>query len=161
MKRGTVTPINDPIFSMKHLLDPTVLCQSCVTTNDGTLTGYVSFEPKSLLTAPQVDVVDISSRPINDEQRYYEEWRKNMNASPTKRLLRKPYSASNGILGTYFADAMVASKEFSAFVHSALQKAKEADKERHHIRQRKNGVKSTIDPWKKRKNGVKMGSSLL
>lgn len=56
LERGIVCPIIDPVWSMKHLIDVSLLEMSWVSTNDGTLRGYVMFDPHDLCGASLVHV---------------------------------------------------------------------------------------------------------
>lgn len=58
LSRGTVSALLDPVWSMPHLVTRRLLTLSLVATNDGTDTGYYSFEPAVLLRAPNVTVGD-------------------------------------------------------------------------------------------------------
>lgn len=57
---GTVTPIIHEIWTAPHFLDKSLLQLDWVSTNDGTSTGWVVFDPKCLLFAPLVRVAEIS-----------------------------------------------------------------------------------------------------
>ena len=48
-RKGTVCPFIEPFFSMNHLVDESLLNFDWLSTNDGTLRGYIIFET-SLLT---------------------------------------------------------------------------------------------------------------
>lgn len=53
---GTVCPVLDPVWYMRHLICESVLDLGVVYTNAGTLTGYFKFSPAILLRNPQVTV---------------------------------------------------------------------------------------------------------
>lgn len=57
---GTVSPIVDPIWELKHLLDERVLNNEFVSTNNGTLRAYVTFDPDILLKAKDVQTGDFT-----------------------------------------------------------------------------------------------------
>jgi len=58
MHRGTIFPFVEPFWSMLNLIDYEVLKKDWLTTNDGTLRGFIKFSPKLLLFIPnnKVDV---------------------------------------------------------------------------------------------------------
>lgn len=51
---GTVSAVNEPVWSMPHLVDKSVLTKKYVSTNNGTLRKYYKFDPKILLEANSV-----------------------------------------------------------------------------------------------------------
>lgn len=51
---GTISPVIEPIWKLRHLLDTDVLAHEYVSTNNGSLTAYVTFDPKLLLQARDV-----------------------------------------------------------------------------------------------------------
>jgi len=57
---GTVSPVFEPLWSMKHLIDLRVMQNEYVSTNNGTLNNYITFSPKVLLQADSVIVGDFS-----------------------------------------------------------------------------------------------------
>jgi len=52
LHRGTIFPFTEPFWSMLNLIDDNVLKKEWLTTNDGTLRGYIKFSPKLLLHLP-------------------------------------------------------------------------------------------------------------
>jgi len=55
MHRGTIFPFMEPFWSMKNLIDENVLEKKWLTTNDGTLHGFIKFSPKLLLSLPHYE----------------------------------------------------------------------------------------------------------
>jgi len=58
--RGTVCAVLEPVWSLPHLIDPSVLRLPYVTTNNGTPTGYYKFDPQILLRAETASVTPIA-----------------------------------------------------------------------------------------------------
>lgn len=58
---GTVTPLIEPLWSMRQLLDKKLFNMNIMSTNNGTLNGYVEFNPKIILDAPNVHIGDFSN----------------------------------------------------------------------------------------------------
>jgi prolyl-tRNA editing enzyme YbaK/EbsC (Cys-tRNA(Pro) deacylase) len=60
MHRGKISPFIDPFWSMLNLIDANVLQKKWLTTNDGTLRGYIKFSPKLLLQMPNIEIGDFA-----------------------------------------------------------------------------------------------------
>lgn len=58
LEPGTVSAVRDPVWSMLNLITKQVLDLDLVSTNDGTLTNYVLFDPQILTTNPRHQVGD-------------------------------------------------------------------------------------------------------
>lgn len=58
---GTVSPFHPALWPLPHLMSPDVLELEWVTTNAGSLDRYVVFDPRLLLQAVDVRIVDISA----------------------------------------------------------------------------------------------------
>lgn len=56
MSPGSVTPLLEPLWSMRQLLDETVFEETLMSTNNGTHLAYVKFNPEILLKAPNLQV---------------------------------------------------------------------------------------------------------
>jgi len=48
LSAGTVTPLNQVVWSAKHVVDYEIFEKKLVYTNDGTLDGYIAFSPSKL-----------------------------------------------------------------------------------------------------------------
>ena len=59
VSKGEVTPFVEPFWSMGHLIDKMVLDRDWMTTNDGTRTGYIKFNPKVLLETSKNIITEI------------------------------------------------------------------------------------------------------
>lgn len=57
---GTVTPLSPEIWEMKQFMDRRLLEFPEISTNDGTLTGYIFFNPRALLKAPDIKLGSFS-----------------------------------------------------------------------------------------------------
>lgn len=57
---GTVTPLLEPLWSMKQLLDKRIFEQEFMSTNNGTLNEYVKFDPQIMLKAPNFSIGNFS-----------------------------------------------------------------------------------------------------
>lgn len=58
LSRGTVSAVLDPVWSLPHLVSRSILGLDYVTTNNGTLRGYLRFSPSVLLKAKRVRIGD-------------------------------------------------------------------------------------------------------
>ena len=50
--QGAVFPFDEPFWSLPHLIDNCVLNKQSISTNDGTLRGYIKFNPNLLKLLP-------------------------------------------------------------------------------------------------------------
>ena len=57
---GTVCAILNPVWSLPHLVCSEVVLLDFVTTNNGSLTGYFSFDPRILMQAESVQLAKLS-----------------------------------------------------------------------------------------------------
>jgi prolyl-tRNA editing enzyme YbaK/EbsC (Cys-tRNA(Pro) deacylase) len=55
---GTVCPILEPVWNLRHLIDAKVLELEFVSTNNGTRSHYFRFSPQILLAADEVGIGD-------------------------------------------------------------------------------------------------------
>lgn len=58
LSRGIVSAVLEPVWSLPHLVSRSVLALDYVTTNNGTLKGYLRFSPSLLLKAKRVRIGD-------------------------------------------------------------------------------------------------------
>jgi prolyl-tRNA editing enzyme YbaK/EbsC (Cys-tRNA(Pro) deacylase) len=57
---GTVSAVLDPVWSLPHLIERSVIELDFVTTNNRRTTGYFRFDPKVLLSAPSYTLADFA-----------------------------------------------------------------------------------------------------
>ena len=56
MHRGSIFPFGEPFWSMLNLIDHEVIENDWLTTNDGTLRGFIKFSPRLLLYIPRNEI---------------------------------------------------------------------------------------------------------
>ena len=61
LQRGSVCPFVEPLWSLQHLVDHSILNIPSMTTNDGTHRGYLRFDPKILFLARLNEVGDFAA----------------------------------------------------------------------------------------------------
>ncbi|MEO7717210.1 MAG: YbaK/EbsC family protein [Capsulimonas sp.] len=59
LKRGAVSMLLEPIWSLPTITDPDVFNRENISTNNGTLMGYFIFNPRLLLSAPRMTVASV------------------------------------------------------------------------------------------------------
>lgn len=62
LEPGRVSPFVPQLWELPQVVDPRVLGPAWVTTNDGTLNGYIVFDPLLLLRAESIVTVRIAER---------------------------------------------------------------------------------------------------
>ena len=59
IKRGAVSMLLEPIWSLPTITDPEVFNRENISTNNGALTGYYIFDPRLLLGAPRMTIASV------------------------------------------------------------------------------------------------------
>ncbi|MGL1886699.1 MAG: YbaK/EbsC family protein [Reichenbachiella sp.] len=62
IRKGEVSPFRSEFWDMPHIIDSSVLELEWMTTNDGTRTGFIRFNPMVLLRAPSVVIESIAHK---------------------------------------------------------------------------------------------------